>query len=398
MDPHTDIQPFRIEIPASAVRDLQRRIGETRWPKSPVADWSRGVPPGYLRELAGYWGRQFDWRAQEARLNQLPQYTTAIDGQTIHFVHARSPEPEATPLLLTHGWPSSFVEFEKVIGPLADPRRHGGSAAPAFHVIVPTLPGFGFSSALPAGGNLFHVASAWAKLMTQLGYERFVAHGGDIGAGVTGMLPMVAPGRVAALHITGPSLFPFGPAIDPAGLSPRDAERAARLNAFREEGTGYLRIQATRPQTLGYGLNDSPVAQLAWIVEKFAEWTDPGKPLPHEAVDRDQLLALVSLCWFTESGASSAHFSYDGMKAFAARAAAVGDAGLVQPNAPPLGVSVFAGDFSIRALLDPQGLAASWTEYDRGGHFPAMEAPELLVSELRQFFRDRGARSSPALA
>jgi pimeloyl-ACP methyl ester carboxylesterase len=387
------IQPFRIEIPEAAVRDLRARITAARWPgASPAADWSRGVPLAYLRELAEHWAQRFDWHAEEARLNQLPQYTTVIDGQTFHFAHQRSPEPDAIPLLLTHGWPSSFVEFARVAGPLSDPRRHGERAARAFHVIVPTLPGFGFSRPLAGSGwNTFRVAAAWAELMRRLGYERYVAHGGDIGAGVTGMLPLVAPRSVAALHITGPAPFPFGPALDSAGLSPRDAERAARFNAYRDEGLGYLKLQSTRPQTLGYLLNDSPIGQLAWICEKFAEWTDPARPLPDQAVDRDQLLTLVSLAWFTESGAASAHFTYDGMRAFAefAKRAEGSAAGIVDPNGPPLGVSVFAGDFSIRSLLDPQGAAASWTEYDRGGHFPAMEVPELLIGELRRFFAGR---------
>jgi pimeloyl-ACP methyl ester carboxylesterase len=390
MTNNTDIQPFRIDIPQAAIDDLVRRLETTRWPAaSPVADWSRGTPRGYLQELADYWRSRFDWRAQETRRNRFPQFTTTIDGQTIHFLHVRSPHADARPLLITHGWPSSFVEFADVIEPLTNPTARGGKAADAFHLVIPSLPGFGFSTPLAGAGwgNLFRVSSAWAELMTRLGYERFFAHGGDVGAGVTGMLPMVAAGRVLATHINGPSYFPLGPALDTAGLSPPDAARAERFNRFREDGLGYLHLQATRPQTLAYSLADSPVGQLAWIVDKFAEWTDPAKPLPHEAVDRDQLLALVSVCWFTGAGASSAHFTYEGMQAFAAfmKDHARGHA-IANPQGPPSGVAVFAGDHSIRALLDPERTFTSWSEFDRGGHFPAMETPDLLVGELRRFF------------
>jgi epoxide hydrolase len=400
MTNHPEIQPFRIQISQAALDDLKRRLAETRWPApSPATDWSRGVPLAYLQELAGHWARGFDWRAQEARLNAFPQFTTTIDGQTIHFLHVRSPVASATPLILTHGWPSSFVEFAEVIGPLTDPAAHGGDPANAFHLVIPSLPGFGFSTPLqPGWGNLFRVATAFAEIMTRLGYQRFAAHGGDVGAGVTGMLPMVAPGRVLATHINGPSFFPFGPPVDTAGLSEKDRLRAERFNTFRAEGLGYLHLQSTRPQTLAYGLNDSPVAQLAWIAEKFAEWTDPGKPLPDQAVDRDLLLALVSVYWFTGTGASAAHFTFEGMKAFAEFAARSkgGSASIANPHGPPQGVAVFAADNSIRPRLDPDHQLASWTEYDRGGHFPAMETPDLLVGELRRFFGETAGKAAAA--
>ena len=386
---NTDIKPFLIDIPQAALDDLDHRLGATRWPTSPVADWSRGVPPAYLQQLASYWRTGFDWRAQEARLNAVPQFTTTVDGQTIHFLHVRSPRPDARPLLITHGWPSAFVEFAEVIGPLTDPGAHGGDPASAFHLVIPSLPGFGFSTPLAGAGwgNLFRVAGVWANLMTQLGYERFFAHGGDVGAGVTGMLPMVAPGRVIATHINGPGFFPFGPALDANGLNGLDRARAERFNRFQDDGLGYLHLQATRPQTLAYGLNDSPVAQLAWIAEKFAEWTDPAAPLPDQAVDRDLLLTLVSIYWFTGGGASSAHFTYEGMKAFREMVKrSGGGAKIANPQAPPMGVSVFAADHSIRPLLDPDRALPYWAELDRGGHFPALETPELLVGELRRFF------------
>ena len=417
MTTNTEIRPFRIDIPQADVDDLRARLAAARWPVTPLADddWSRGVPPAYLRELADHWRERFDWRAQEEALNAFAQFTTDIDGQTIHFVHVRSAEPGALPLVLTHGWPSSPVEFTRLIGPLTDPRAHGGDPADAFHVVIPSLPGYGFSTPLsPAGFNLFGVAQAWAELMTRLGYERFAVHGTDVGSGVAGMLPMVAPGRVLGIHLTGTAAAaPFDPPLDPEAFEGRDRERAERHNTFREDGTGYLAIQSSRPQTLAYGLTDSPVAQLAWIVEKFHEWTDPAAGRPDEAVDRDQLLTNVSLYWFTGSGSSTAHALHDGMRAwreFAAQQAAAdggwgagtagdgaGTAGdgaenaenpwAAGPPAPPMGVAVFAADSTIRSLLDPTGSMAHWSEFDRGGHFPGMEVPDLLTGDLRTFFR-----------
>jgi epoxide hydrolase len=387
-----EIRPFRIDIAQAALDDLRYRLDHARWPvELPGIGWSRGVPLDYLKDLAGYWATGYDWRAQQARLNEIPQFTTEIDGQSLHFLHVRSPEPDAMPLLITHGWPSSFVEFQQVIGPLTDPRRHGGDPADAFHVVVPSLPGFGFSTPLrQAGwGDLFRVAGAFAELMGRLGYDRYAAHGGDVGAGVTGMMPMVAPGKVVGTHINGPGPFPFGPPVDADGLSDMDRVRAERFNEFQRDGLGYLHLQATRPQTLAYCLTDSPVGQLAWIVEKFQAWTDPAAKLPEDAVDRDQLLTNVSVYWFTGSGASSANFTYEGMQAFRAYAeqSGAGGSGAAAPAGPPMGVAVFASDNSIRGLVDPAGAIHHWSEFDRGGHFPAMETPDLLTNDLRTFLR-----------
>ncbi|MBB6346173.1 pimeloyl-ACP methyl ester carboxylesterase [Nonomuraea muscovyensis] len=389
-----DIHPFRIDIPQADLDDLRARLTGTRWPAQPgVNDWSRGVPTGYLRKLADYWATGFDWRAREAALNEVPQFTTVIDGQPIHFFHVRSPEPGAVPLLLTHGWPSSPVEYLKLVGPLTDPGAHGGDPADAFHLVIPSLPGYGFSNPIgPDGFNLFGVARAWAELMRRLGYERYAAHGTDVGSGVTGMLPMVDPGRVLGTHLSGTvAAHPFGPAIELDGLTDADRARAEKFNALREDGVGYLVMQATRPQTLAYGLNDSPAGQLAWIVEKFQEWTDPAAALPEDAVDLDQLLTNVSIFWFTGSGASTAHAVYEGMRAWRAFAAQQeqeqrpADAG--QRQGPPTGVAVFAADTTIRSIMDPAGLIAHWSEYDRGGHFAAMETPDLLAGDIRAFFR-----------
>ena len=396
MSSTTEIRPFRIAIPQADLDDLADRLARTRWPDElPGVGWARGVPLGYLKELAAYWAGGFDWRKQEARLNELPQFVTTIDDQDIHFLHVRSPEPEAIPLLLTHGWPSSPVEFLKVIEPLTDPRSSGGDPADAFHLVVPSLPGYGFSTPVrePGWGNLLRVAQAWAELMGRLGYDRYAVQGTDVGTGVAGMLAMVDAGRVAGVHLTGTGAgMPFGPPIELEGLSEADRARAERFNAAQADDLGYLHLQATRPQTLAYALTDSPVGQLAWITEKFKAWTDPAAELPEDAVDRDQLLTNVSIYWFTGAGASSAHATYEGMQAWRQLAAQEASAAHepagsdAEPSGPPTGVAVFAADTTIRSLLDP-GHAMHWSEFDRGGHFPAMEVPDLLVGDLRGFFR-----------
>ena len=400
MSDHTSLGPeiraFRVDVPQADLDDLQQRLARTRWPQAaPGAGWSRGVPRDYLEALVAYWRAGYDWRAQEAQLNAVPQFTTAIDGQTIHFLHVRSPEPDALPLVLTHGWPSSPVEFLDVIGPLSDPRAHGGDPADAFHLVIPSLPGYGFSTPLAGEGwgNLYRVAMAWAELMRRLGYERYAVQGTDAGAGVAGLLAAVDGARVVGVHITGTTAaMPFGPPLSLEGLSPQDRERAERFNAFRAEGLGYLHLQATRPQTLAYALTDSPVAQLAWMVEKFKEWTDPAAALPEDAVGLDRLLTAVTVYWLTGSGASTAHATFEGMQAYRAMVEAQGQGGEpgaahAAPDAPPLAVAVFAADTSIRSLMEQAGPIARWTEFDRGGHFPAMEVPDLLAGDLREFFR-----------
>jgi pimeloyl-ACP methyl ester carboxylesterase len=350
------------------------------------------VPLDYLKNLAEYWRSGYDWRAQEAKLNALPQFITEIDGQKIHFLHVRSPEPDALPLIITHGWPSSPVEFLKVIGPLTDPRAHGGDPADAFDLVIPSLPGYGFSTPVRemGWGNLLRVAQAWAELMRRLDYERYAVQGTDVGAGVAGMLAMVDAARVVGMHLTGTmAAMPFGPSVELEGLSAADQARGEHFNAFQADGLGYLHMQATRPQTLAYSLSDSPVGQLAWIVEKFKEWTDPAAKLPEDAVDRDQLLTNVSIFWFTGAGASSAHATYEGMQAYremAARQSNGSGTHAGEQSGPPTGVAVFAADTTIRSLLDPGNTMQHWSEFDRGGHFPAMEAPDLLVGDVRKFF------------
>jgi epoxide hydrolase len=379
------IRPFQVEVPQADVDDLRERLGRTRWPAElPGVGWSRGVPAGYLRELAEHWRTGYDWREHEARLNQHPQFTTTIDGQDIHFLHVRSPEPGALPLLVSHGYPGSVVEFLEVLGPLTDPAAHGGEAADAFHVVAPSLPGFGFSTPLrEPGWAMGRTTRAWAELMARLGYGRYGAQGGDIGAGVTGMLASIDPEHVAGVHINSDPLAVAGVALPPGEVADKaavtDAHRASleRMRQFQADGLGYLALQTTRPQTIAYALTDSPAGQLAWIVEKFKEWTDPAADLPEDAVDREQLLTNVSVYWFTGTGASAAQFLYE--------AAHAGE--WPGPSPVPQGWALFAADDLVRRLIDPDGKIGHWSEFDRGGHFAAMEAPDLLVDDVRAFFR-----------
>ena len=384
----SEIRPFRVEVSDEALDDLRNRLAGTRWPSEvPGAGWSRGVPLGYLKELAGYWRDGFDWRKQEAELNQVPQFTTVIDGQTIHFLHVRSPEPGALPLIVSHGYPGSVVEFLDLLGPLSDPRAHGGDPADAFHLAIPSLPGFGFSTPMTEPGwAMARTTRAWAELMARLGYDRYGAQGGDIGAGITGMLAGVDPGHLAGIHLNSDPLAVGAVALPPAeqadAAAVTDAHRAtlARMRQFQADGLGYLHLQTTRPQTIAYALNDSPVAQLAWIAEKFREWTDPAAELPEDAVDRDRLLTNVSLYWFTGSGASAAQFLYEAAHAHE----------WPGPSEVPQGWAVFAAtDDLVRRLIDPEEKLAHWSEFDRGGHFAAMETPDLLVDDVRAFFRAR---------
>ena len=379
------IQPFTIAIPQADLDDLRARLARTRWPDElPGLGWSRGVPLSYLKELTAYWRDLYDWREHEARLNQFPQFTTEIDGQTIHFLHVRSPEPGALPLVLIHSWPGSIAEFMRLIGPLTNPRAHGGDAADAFHVVVPSIPGFGFSVPVrEVGWTSGRIARAFAELMSRLGYERYGAHGGDIGAGVAGGLSPIDPDRVVGVLVTSDpptavsfAMFSGDPAAN-TGLSEAERARVEQMKQTSMDGMGYLQIQTTRPQTLAYALTDSPVGQLAWIAEKFKEWTDPTAALPEDAVDRDQLLTNISIYWFTHSGASAAHALYESM-----HAQEWGEAGPA-----PTGFAVFGADNIARRLMDPEHHIAHWSEFERGGHFPAMEVPELLAGDIRAFFR-----------
>ena len=377
-----EIRPFRIDVPQAALDELAGKLDATRWPAPlPGDDWNTGVPTAWLRSLAEYWRSGYDWREAERELNKIPQFTTVIDGQQIHFLHVRSSEPGATPLVLTHGWPGSVVEFLDVIGPLTDPAAHGGDPADAFHVVIPALPGFGFSGPVAdAGWTTNRIARAWAELMRRLGYERFAAQGGDIGAGVSVELGRVAPDRVIGVHVNGDSgsLPPLPmPDEERASLTELERDRVARVEAFMEEEFGYIAIQSTRPQTLGYGLVDSPVALLAWIMDKFREWTHPRHVLPDEIVDRDRLLTNVMLYWLTGTASSAAYVGYAQHEGWGPKA----------NSGVPTGVIVFAHDIGIRRYSEQSATIVRWTDVDRGGHFAALEEPELLIADVREFFR-----------
>jgi pimeloyl-ACP methyl ester carboxylesterase len=378
------ITPFRIDVSQADLDDLVSRLAATRWPDElPGVGWTYGAPLSYVRELAEYWRTAYDWRKHEAALNEFPQFTTELDGQNVHFLHVRSPEPDALPLVLTHGWPGSVAEFTKVIGPLTDPAAHGADPADAFHVVIPSLPGFGFSGPThTTGWNTTRVASAWAELMRRLGYERYGAQGGDLGAFVAPELGRTAPDRVVGVHVNAATFgfIPFGKVSADERVTLTAAERARldRLAAYLDDGSGYFKIQATRPQTLAYGLSDSPAGQLAWNVEKFKEWTFPSSDLPETAIDRDDLLTQVMFYWLTGTAASSARIYYENMHATSWH---------TTPATTPTGVAVFAEDVAIRRYAEPGNNVTHWTEFERGDHFAALETPDLLTSDIRAFFR-----------
>jgi epoxide hydrolase len=378
-----EIRPYRIEIPQADLDDLQDRLRRTRWPAAlPGDDWTTGVPVAWLRSLAEYWRTGYDWRAAEAQLNELPQFTTEIDGQRIHFLHVRSPEPDALPLIVTHGWPGSIAEFLDIVGPLSNPRAHGGDPADAFHVVAPSLPGFGLSGpTADAGWDTARIARAWAELMRRLGYERYGTQGGDIGADVAPQLGRTAPDRVVGVHVNGsPGPMPSLPLSDDelASLTDIERDRIRRIEAFQREEFGYIAIQSTRPQTLAYGLVDSPVGQLAWVMDKFREWTDPRSALPEQVIDRDRLLTNVMLYWLTGTAGSAAYVGY----------AQEGGWGVTKENSGvPTAAIMFAHDIGIRRYSEQEHTIVRWTDVDRGGHFAAMEQPDLLVGDVRAFFR-----------
>jgi epoxide hydrolase len=382
------MEPFRIAIPQAQLDDLHRRLDSTRWPDElPGVGWERGVPLGYLKELAAYWRTSYDWRAAEARLNHFPQFTTVIDGARVHLLHVRSPQPQAPPLLLTHGWPGSVAEFLDVIGPLTDPAAHGGDPADAFHLVIPSIPGYGLSGPTrQPGWNFVRIANAWAELMRRLGYHRYAVQGGDFGALISLTLAGLHPASVAGVHVNFLITPPPGDPSQLADLSASEQARLERLSHFVADLSGYMKLQSTRPQTLAYGLTDSPVGQLAWIVEKFREWTDSAK-IPEDAVDRDQLLTNVMLYWLTATAGSSAQLYVETAELLPIAAAPPPPP---PPLTVPLGVAVFPHDIFLpirRFAHQAFPKIVHWTEFDRGGHFAAMEEPELLVGDLRGFAR-----------
>ncbi len=378
----SEITPFRIDVPQGDLDDLHARLANTRWPDQPAdTGWRLGAPVDYVRELADHWRTGFDWRAQEERINRFPQFTTTIDGTNVHFLHVVSPEPEAPAVLLTHGWPGSIVEFLDVIGPLTDPRAYGGDPADALTLVVPSIPGYGFSgpTATPDWGP-DRIAAAFAELMTRLGYARFGAHGGDWGAMISRELATRFPERLLGIHVTMLASAVVRSEADLEGLEGLELEKGKRSLAkgakFAREGTAYAMLQATKPQTLAYGLHDSPAGQLAWIAEKFRSFSNTTEDL----IDRDDLLADVSIYWFTQTANSSARLY----------AALTGGWGAPAPvNTVPTGVAVFPDDIGlpIRTLAERTDKIVHWTEFPRGGHFPGLEQPDALIGDVREFFR-----------
>ena len=382
MTSSNDITPFRLDVPEADLVDLRDRLTGTRFPAPLPGDgWDTGVPVSYLRELVRYWHNEYDWRAAEAAIKARPQLTTEIDGTRIHFLHVRSPEPDAMPLVLTHGWPGSVVEFLDLIGPLTDPAAHGGDAADAFHLVIPSLPGFGLSGPVPdSGWDTDRIARAWAELMHRLGYHRYGVQGGDIGAAVSPAIGRAAPDNVVGVHVNGSLGMPVTPMSDDeiADLTALERDRYERTQTFQREEMGYIAIQSTRPQTIGAALVDSPVGQLAWILDKAHAWTVPHEALPDEVIGRDRLMTNVMLYWLTGTAGSSGYVGY----------ASAGWGGPESSSGVPTGVIMFAHDVGIRRLAETENNITIWTDItERGGHFAALEEPDTLAANIRDFFR-----------
>ncbi len=386
-------EPFTIHVDDDVLDDLHRRLDSTRWPdQAPGEPWSLGIPVDVVREAVDHWRRRYDWRAREAAMNAWPHFVTEAAGERVHFVHVRSPEPDATPIVLTHGWPGSFVEFLDVLGPLSDPAAHGGDPADAFHVVVPSMPGYGFSGPTrQTGFDVHRVADAVAEVMAQLGYERYVAQGGDWGAVVTRRLGEAYADRLLGVHVN--MLFSFPDPDDPdpmGGVTEAELERFGAAAARIADGTGYMAIQSTKPQTLAYGLTDSPAGLAAWILEKFQAWSDlePGG-LP-DTFGWDRLLDNVMAYWVTNTAGSAARLYAESERA---------GHGPAQPWAGRVEVPTGYANHPFELLQTPRAWAEKryhvvhWVEQPRGGHFAAFERPEQFVADLRAFRRVLAARS-----
>ena len=376
------ITPFRCDIPQDVLDDLRERLRRTRFPDE-VNDenWSYGTDLAYLKELCEYWREKFDWRQQEAALNRFDNFKTEIEGLSLHFIHARSPHENAMPLVITHGWPGSVVEFLEIIDPLRDPTAHGGDAADAFHVVCPSIPGYGFSEAARKSGmHPRRVSEIVAQLMARLGYERYGAQGGDWGSMISQGLGIVDPEHCAGIHLNmifaGP---PAGVENPMEGLTPQELANLAEAQRIQNEEMGYFRIQSTKPQTLGVGLNDSPAGLASWIVEKFRTWSDCDGDI-ESVYTKDRLLANITLYWVTGSITSSTRLYCE-----TTRVTELGSA----DHDVPLGCAIFPKELirAPRRWVESHFNVKQWTEMPRGGHFAAMEQPELLVEDVRSFFR-----------
>jgi pimeloyl-ACP methyl ester carboxylesterase len=374
----TEIRPFKIEIPDAEIEDLRRRLASTRWPeKELVDDWSQGIPLSYVQEVCAYWGEKYDWRSREALLNQWPQFMTEIDGIDIHFIHVRSKHENAMPLVITHGWPGSVVEFQKVIGPLTDPTAHGGDASDAFHVVCPSLPGYGFSGKpTKTGTSVGKIGAMWGQLMARLGYDKYAAQGGDWGAMVTSAIGIEDTEHCLGIHLNMPIVAP-----DPETMSDMTEQEKSALAGiahYTEQGSGYSKQQSTRPQTLGYGLTDSPSGQAAWVLEKFHAWTDCNGH-PENVLGRDELLDNVMLYWLSGNAASSGRLYWESFNSVA-----------MDDITIPVGCSIFPKEIfrcSRRWAEKRFKNIIHWNDMKVGGHFAAFEQPEAYVGEVRTCFR-----------
>lgn len=375
------VEPFRLAIPEAVLADLRVRLEQTRFPDTEsVPGWEQGAPLAEMKRVRDCWLHEYDWRRCEARLNALGQFRTEIDGCGIHFLHIRSPEPDARPLIMTHGWPGSVIEFLGVIGPLTDPVGHGGKAADAFHLVIPSLPGYGFSDRPTKGGwTVERVAAAWLELMARLGYDRFLAQGGDWGAGVTAAIGAMVPERVAGIHMNVAATGPAADDLDSLTKAEREIQEA--MHRHQAVGRGYSEIQRTRPQTLGYGLADSPIGQAAWIWEKYREWSDCGDD-PAAAFGMDALLDNIMLYWLSNSGASSSRMYWQNR-----------DRDTQVRVEVPVAISMFPKEMFRSSRRFAERLYPNivyWAERERGGHFAAFEVPGDFVEEVRNGFRAIG--------
>ncbi len=381
------VQPYKVHVPDSVLQDLKDRLARTRWPDEiPGSGWDYGSNLDYIKELVEYWRTEFDWRAQEERINRFSHFTADVEGLNIHFIHERGKGPDPIPLIITHGWPSTFFEILKVVEPLTDPENHGGSPEDSFDVVVPSMPGYGFSSLTTERGmNPAKVGDLWVKLMRDsLGYSRFAAQGGDWGASVTAHLGFTYPDEVIGIHVTSASgvvaSSHTGPGMAP--LTEAEQKYVAGREQWRQDEGGYSHIQGTKPQTLSYGLNDSPAGLAAWIVEKFRTWSDCGGDV-ESSYTKDELLTTVTIYWATGTINSSTRLYYESQRNPLSPAPG-------QKMRVPSGIAVFPQEISRppREWAERAYDLRRWTEMPRGGHFAAMEEPELLVEDIRAFFRD----------
>ncbi|MFB9321958.1 epoxide hydrolase family protein [Cryptosporangium minutisporangium] len=378
-----ELSPYRVSVPESDLADLRTRLARTRWPETaPVAGWAQGVPLPALADLCRYWADGYDWRVTEARLNAVPQYLVRVDGVDLHVLHARSPHPGAFPLVLTHGWPGSVLELAGLVGPLTDPVRYGGTAQDAFDVVIPSLPGYGFSGKpTEPGWGVERIAGAWATLMAGLGYSRYGAAGSDWGTSVSSLLGTLDAEHVAGVHLVPPLAGP-----DPSDqLTDDERDALARLHERGRSASAYSEVHRTAPQTLGYALVDSPAGLCAWLGEKLLTWTDTSSA-GFDGLSRDQVLDQVTLYWLTGSAASSARLYAESIE----RVSGWITGAATDPVQVPVGASIFPAEVprpSRRWAERRYPDIRYWAEHRRGGHFPALEVPDLLVNDVRAFFR-----------